>query len=177
MQGVENMLGPVITLSQRSILQCCAIVPILRQLYSADAFKRWDQLGVGRAFRGLRQLLVLGQSHVPSIVSMVPAKKTLNIHSPPQLDQNCLHGKLPLPLRQAGELGRIDLLPFSQPACPSQIISSLGHLYLSVALAHTGNVDLGNERHLWRDVRIVLAAVNLDTVYAVLMYTLRRVKS
>ena len=44
--------------------------------------------------------------------------------------------------------------------------------YPAVSLIHTWQVDLGDEGNLRRDVGIVLAAADLQTVNAVLVYTL-----
>lgn len=68
--------------------------------------------------------------------------------SPPELNEHGLHGEVPLPLRQAGQLARVDL---------------------AVSRVDAGQVDLVDELDLRRLVRVLVAAVHLERVDAVLV--------
>lgn len=83
------------------------------------------------ALRRLRQLLVARVGHVL-----------------PELDQDRLHGELALPLREAGQLGRV---------------------HRAVALVDARQVHLAHELDLRRLIGVVRAAVHLDRVDAVLV--------
>lgn len=93
----------------------------------------------------------------------LPCSSTQN--SPPQIYQDRLHGVVPLPLRQAGELRRVNL----------ETVSSLdmwkdsAALYLAILRVHAGNVDFGFKRDLGRNVGVVRAAMDLDAVDAILV--------
>lgn len=73
-------------------------------------------------------------------------------HVSPQLNQDSLHGVVTLPLSETGKFGWVDL---------------------SGALVDTGNVDSRDELNGGRIIGVVGAAVNVDTVYAVLMDAVR----
>lgn len=91
-------------------------------------------------------------------------------YTPPQLDEDCLHGEVPFPLRETRQLGRINLhLSASIARHPPTIVA-----YLSILRVHARKVDLGCERYLGRDVGVAGAAVNLNAVDAVLVHALRQ---
>jgi len=53
---------------------------------------------------------VLWKSHIPDVnVSQLAKKVSSSCDSPPQFNQNSLHGKVPLPLDEAGQFGGINL--------------------------------------------------------------------
>lgn len=108
----------------------------------------------GGALWWLRELLVLGQSHVSA-----------------EFNQDRLHCEFPSPLRQTRQLGCIDLCCMS--SCLVTILSS----YLSVLPVHARQVDLGCELDLWRVIRVVWAAMKRNAVDAVLMNALCTKKS
>lgn len=89
-------------------------------------------------------------------------------YTPPQLDEDRLHGEVPLPLRQTRQLGCINLhLSASIATHPPTIVA-----YLSILRVHTRKVDLGCEGYLGGDVGVAGAAVDLDAVDAVLVHAL-----
>jgi hypothetical protein len=87
--------------------------------------------------------------------------------SPSKLYEYCLHCKVSFPLRQARQLGWIDLF-LSTSATPF----NLG-VYLAVLWVHAGQIDLGCEGDLRRYVGVAWAAVDLDTINAVLVNALQ----
>lgn len=58
----------------------------------------------------------------------------------------------------------------SQQTCCNGLFP--GKTYLAVSLIYAGQVDLGDESDLRRDVGVVFAAADLQTVDAVLVYAL-----
>lgn len=75
-------------------------------------------------------------------------------NSPSQLDEDCLHGVVALPLGQTGELLGVDN---------------------AVPRVDTGQVDLADELDLGWLIGVVLAAVHLEAVNAVFVDGLQRV--
>lgn len=72
-------------------------------------------------------------------------------HVSSQLDEDRLHGEITLPLHQTWQLGGI---------------------YLACTTVNTREVDFGDKGHVWRDVGIVVAAVDLEAVDSVLVCAL-----
>lgn len=73
-------------------------------------------------------------------------------NAPSDLNQDGLHGKVPLPLANARQLCEIDF---------------------AISLVHTRDVDLGHEGYFWGCVWVVGSAVDLQAVYAILVCALR----
>jgi hypothetical protein len=69
-----------------------------------------------------------------------------------------------------GSLERSTWFNLSQQTCCNGLFP--GKTYLAVSLIYTGQVDLGDEGNLRRDVGVVFAAADLQTVDAVLVYAL-----
>jgi hypothetical protein len=137
-----------------------------------DPMDEMQTLEESRAFRRLRELLVLGQSHVSERIVLALCMRTAagKIILPPQFNQDSLHGVVTLPLSETGKLGWVDLTKDSFSNC--SIPWSTFKPHLSGALVDTGNVDSRDELNSGRIIGIVGAAVNVDTVYAVLMNAL-----
>lgn len=76
-------------------------------------------------------------------------------HVSSEFEQYSFHGEVTLPLSKAGQLGRINL---------------------STSLVNAWNVDTRDELNRRRVVRVIGAAVDVDTVYPVLMDAVRRSK-
>jgi len=69
-------------------------------------------------------------------------------HEPPDLNQDRLHCKVPLPRSDTWQLRKIDF---------------------AVRRVDAGQVDFGQKRDLWRLVGVVWAAVDLETIDSVLV--------
>lgn len=88
--------------------------------------------------------------------------------SPSQLKQHDLHVEVALPLGKTGQFGRVDLADISSRILATNVLEP----YLSRSSINTREIDPGDELQIGRVVWIVGAAVDLDTVYAILMNAL-----
>jgi hypothetical protein len=102
---------------------------------------REGHLEVG-TLRRLRQFLMCGCGHESGFLSAWKRSYVTGVvSSPSYFDQDGLHGEVTLPLAQAGELGKVDLVD-SISANMSYVRVFPGKTYLAVSLIHAGQVDL-----------------------------------
>lgn len=142
---------------KRPSLSLCAVCP----------FKRWCPLVVAGASCARERPCTYQTScqqptlHNPVVLSPFPSPLSTqpplplahphlstNANSPSNLDQNRLHGEIPLPARDIRQLAQVDL---------------------AVPGVDAGRVDAADKRHLGRHVRVLLAAPDLEAVDAVLV--------
>lgn len=96
--------------------------------------------------------------------------KSARIHKPSQLNKYCFHGKVPLPLDQAWQLGGIDLDMTHQPHSVGMPTPPCAHPAGSCVDAW--EVDLRDECNIGRDVGVLVAAVDFQAIDSVLVFAL-----